>query len=269
MPHPKFHERFQIGIADEKARARFVNRVHNEIYSAFALNVVHHGYHHDIGRLVASHLGDRYSSPYLTNFVGDAFERNLEAIEGLYIALERVSPGSSYRRQLSELVGQILQSAETDLGVTWREGVFYPSGAQLLDERLANDPLHWLRAQKYQTVVQPFEKGLRHLLDARKRPELAEDVVTDLYESLEALAKIVTGRAQKDLSANQELFLAEVNASEGYKRILKEYVAYANGFRHAKEQGKPRPKISIEEAESFVYLTGVFVRLAIGQTGVK
>jgi sulfur transfer protein SufE len=83
-----------------------------------------------------------------------------------------------------------------------------------------------------------------------------------MYEALEALAKVVTGR-DKDLSANRELFLSKVKASEGYKGILKEYIEYANNFRHAPKQGQEKPNVSVNECESFVYLTGLFIRLAI------
>jgi len=169
-------------------------------------------------------------------------------------------------RNLQTAVGEELKAqlgkAEVDLGVKWENGLFYPSGAKLLDERLVNDSLGWLRDKKHRNVLDPFEKALRHLLEARKRPELAGDVVTDMYEALEALAGVLTGRAEKDLSANQELFIKAVKASDAYKKLLKDYIEYANLFRHAEKENKPRPKITLEEAESFVYLTGVFVRLA-------
>ena len=80
---------------------------------------------------------------------------------------------------------------------------------------------------------------------------------------MEALAKIVTGRPKKDLSANRESFLKQVNASEAYKTILKDYIKYANEFRHAAEEGKQKPVPSRREVESFLYLTGLFIRMAM------
>ena len=80
---------------------------------------------------------------------------------------------------------------------------------------------------------------------------------------LEALAKTVTGRPDKDLSANREMFLAKVKASDEYKQLLKDYIDYANRFRHAEREGQRRPELSRKEVESFVYLTGVFIRLAM------
>jgi hypothetical protein len=250
-----FVERFAIDTTTADARARFVNRVRNEIYRA-QLKPLSNNEQWAVGRHVATKLGIEHTG-YTDTMVGREFLDNVAAIEAIYDAV------STYdQRQLSARVQQLLTMAETDLGVTWRDGRFYPSGAKLLDEALANDPLRWLRAAGHQTVVTPFEKGLRHLVDAPKRPELTTDVVTDMYEALEALAKIVTGRPEKDLSANRELFLARVKASEEYKRIMREYIEYANNFRHAATKA-PKPHVSLAEAESFTYLTGLFLRLAM------
>jgi hypothetical protein len=101
------------------------------------------------------------------------------------------------------------------------------------------------------------------ILESEKKPHLLSDVITDMYESIEALSKIITSRETKDLSGNAELFIKNIKASEHYKQILKDYIAYANQFRHASRREEERPKLSVAEVESFVYLTGLFVRLAI------
>ena len=157
----------------------------------------------------------------------------------------------------------LLQQSEFNLGIQWQDGKFIRTGAKLLDDKLINEPLHWLKEKSYESVLTPFSKGLELFLQAQKRPELLADVITDMYESIEALAKFLTGRPEKDLSANRELFLKRIKASESYKIILKDYIDYANEFRHAMEEGKSKPSLSQSEAESFVYLTGLFIRLAI------
>lgn len=50
---------------------------------------------------------------------------------------------------------------------------------------------------------------------------------------MKALAKIVTERLTKELSDNRELFISKLGLSEPYKRMLKEYIDYANNFRRA------------------------------------
>jgi hypothetical protein len=64
-----------------------------------------------------------------------------------------------------------------------------------------------------------------------------------MYESLEALAKIVTDRPDKDLSGHQQLFLSKVKASDEYKQLLRDYIDYANRFRHAVTDGQSRPEL--------------------------
>ena len=150
-----------------------------------------------------------------------------------------------------------------DLGIEWQSGRFLRKGARLLDKIAVNDPLHWLRSEGYESVLKPFEKGLVDLLSATGKPDRFSDVVTDMYESVEALAKLKTGRSSKDLSANREAFISSVGASAEYKTLLSDYIAYANKFRHAVVEGGAKPLISEREAESFVYLTGVFLRLAM------
>lgn len=84
-----------------------------------------------------------------------------------------------------------------------------------------------------------------------------------MYEALEALAGIVTERPKPDLSRDSERFIKKVGASEAYKNLLREYVRYANTFRHGAAPDTPKPPLSVPEVESCIYLTGIFIRLAI------
>lgn len=77
------------------------------------------------------------------------------------------------------------------------------------------------------------------------------------------MAKVVLGR-DKDLSA-RELFINKLNPSGYYKGMLKDYIEYANEFRHAAEPAARRKPPLPNEVEAFVYTTGLFIRLAIQQ----
>ena len=78
----------------------------------------------------------------------------------------------------------------------------------LLDKGHVTDPLNLLKQRGHATVTTPFEKALRHLLTGEKDSAILADAITDAYESLEAMAKIVTERHERDLSGNTELFLS-------------------------------------------------------------
>ena len=108
----------------------------------------------------------------------------------------------------------------------------------------------------------PFEKGLKHWMEGHKNPERYGDVITDVYEAVEALAKSVTGR-DADLSANREKFASVLTLPEAYSKMLKEYVDFGCEYRHSPETNKPRTYPSERDTEAFIYVTGVFLRLAM------
>lgn len=260
-----FHERFGIEIGLDEARLNFINRIENSVFDEMPSEA--HQYHvielSELYRMVAYILGIRTGEiPSLRTYVGNDFHRCLRVLEALHVGFK----GTRFEEELSQSIKLALNASEVDLGVDWQDSAFVRTGAPLLDEHLVNESLRWLAEPKYKSVRQPFEKGLAHYLEAQNRPDRLADVVTDMYEALEALAKIVTGRPNKDLSANAERFISAVNVSHRYKTLLKNYIIYGNEFRHAEREGKPRPPLSEPEVEAFIYLTGLFIRLAIRTT---
>src|SRR6266404_7559187 len=256
----KFHERFGFHVDSEDAKKKFVNRIRNRVFLSFCLNSALEYW--DYLPPVADRLGIEYdhrlkSDAPISDYTGGDFHKTLQAIEALYEAVN-----DNEKAELSRLVIKTLGDGEIDLGVRWEEGLFLPTGAELLDDELVDKSLQWLAKPGYESVLFPFSKGLDHFVHAEKRPELLADVITDMYEALEALAKVETGR-DKDLSANAELFVKAVKASEPYKNLLKQYIEYANNFRRAAGKSASKPDLSAREVESFMYLTGLFIRLAI------
>jgi hypothetical protein len=260
----KFHERFNIEIDTRDAQDRFVNRVKNRIIDALDLDPYEKN---RIGRHLANGLGKRYSHSFWELYVPSDFSGVLQALELIY---EILHPKSYETEKASDKfvyfnneINAILVESEIDLGIKWEKGQFIRSGVQLLDDAIVNDPLRWLKKRGYETVYQPFEKGLLHFIRSASHPEFFPDVITDMYESLEALVKIITAHDSKDLSANQEMFISMLKVSEEYRKILKEYIQYANSFRHAAGKDNPKPALTVYEVESFIYLTGIFIRLTM------
>lgn len=280
----RFHERFDIALGSAEAKRRFVNRVSNDIAWNFARYRFTKDYVLDweispetCRKDIAYALGEKlpwrdpilgtingydYFGQDFDDFIQGDFHRCLQALESMYRTLK----GTWLADDLSEVIDRLLDSSEVDLGIGWQAPTFVRTGAPLLDAHLVNEPLRWLAEPKYSSVYQPFEKGLSHYLEAQNRPDRLADVITDMYEAVEALAKIVTGKPNKDLSGNAERFISKVRASQHHKNLLKDYIAYANEFRHAEQEGRPRPPLSEPEVEAFIYLTGLFIRLAIRTT---
>ncbi|HXX73952.1 MAG TPA: hypothetical protein VEI50_02380 [Nitrospiraceae bacterium] len=256
----KFHERFNIHIPIEEEKKKFVNRVHNQILEQFWWDL-----HPDERNIYEGNLlmilgiKNRRDGTPLHRYIREEFWANVKAVEAISMMLK----GHRNAGYLEALIMHILSLSEVDLGIRWHEGQFRPSGSGILDEKLVNDVLGCLQGEKYDGVRSSFNKGLEHLLHSIGKPQLLSDVITDMYEALEGLAKVVTGRGEKDLSGNAESFIKAVEVSDLYKPILKEYVVYGNKIRHAGKDGQPKPDLTRKEVESFVYLTGVFIRLAL------
>ena len=268
-PRP-FHERFSIEVGADEARLQFVHRISNNVFndllyeeldSSNVTNIVR------VHRDVMDTLGTRREHYGIHDFtriyVGFDFLRFLRMLEALYRSLQ----GTGFDEILSERINRAISASDVDLGISWQPPIFVPTGAKLLDDCLVNDPLHWLDEPQYKSVYDPFQNGLSHFLEGERKPQLLKTVIRDMYEAVEALAKIVTGRPNEDLSANRQLFVKNIKASKSYKKLidqlLKDYIAYASDFRHAEDRPGARAVPSRDEVESFMYLTGLFIRLAV------
>ncbi len=255
-----FHQRFNIKIDLEEARQRFVSRVYNEIFDGIFDNTLYMGHRYEAKRLVATRLGKKsYTHHDFVDYIGSDFIKCLEAIEALYGGLGH----TTIPDRIENVVRKLIWMSEHDLGIKWEKGYFVPTGAKLLDDILVNENLKWLEGPELKHVHDPFNKGLLHYSESVKNSEKLSDVVTDMHEALEATAKWFLKNG-KDLSGNQQEFISRLCLPQSYGRMLKEYIDYANQLaRHAKNPEKPSYKIPPSEAESFIYLTGLFIRYAI------
>lgn len=270
---PSFNQRFNLQVNLEEAQKKFINRAINMIEGAIpeleVLNSAPPGYVRTGLISVATRLGVPYNwSYFFHHYAGNDFHSCLLALESLYQAYASEYSYRDYADRVSRSIQYTLSLSEIDLGIEWRNGAFWPSGAKLLDEELVNENLKWLSEHGYNDVFVPFEKGLRDFMEARNKPERLGDTVTDIYEALEALAKVITGK-DTDLSGNAELFISKLKLSEYYKMLLKNHVDYACEYRHAAKLGKGKKPLKHAEVESFIYLTGLFMRLAIQQLSTE
>lgn len=86
-----------------------------------------------------------------------------------------------------------------------------------------------------------------------------------MYEAFEALSKIVC-RNDKGINANRDALIGKLGLHASYNKMFAEYIDYANLIaRHAGEKGQAKPLPSRREAEAFMYLTGLFIRVALSK----
>ena len=268
QPVPSFHQRFNIETSVDQARNHFINRIINKVEGSF-LRLVNkypawRGYYIDAMYNAANKLGIEYRANFkFCDLARNSFYDCLKVTEAVYEVFSAHS--TSQANNLSNLIQHAISLSEADLCIEWRNGVFWASGAKLLDQALVNENLKWLADKGYQDVLVPFEKGLGDFLEAIQKPERLADTVTDVYEAVEALAKRITGK-ERHLSENAELFVSKLKLGEYYKKMLKDYIKYANDYRHAAKLGKQKKPLLRHEVEAFIYTSGLFIRLAVQQS---
>jgi hypothetical protein len=258
-----FEKRFNIPLVLDDVKKRFMNRIFNSMNQNLS-SLSEFGpsnYYSNVLRYVANGLGVEYNKYYGFKLYAEKdFSEFLHSIELLYAGLLE-NDLASEASTLESLIQSAISMSEIDLGIEWRNCIFQRTGAKLLDEELVNEPMKWLNEPKYKNVLQPFQKGLKHYLEAIKDRSKLPDTVTDMYEALEALARIVNGN-DKNLSANATQFVDNLGLSEYYTKMLNEYCHYAHQYRHAVRQAKGRIPPKPQEVEAFIYTTGLFIRLA-------
>src|ERR1700680_3139195 len=153
----RFHKIFGIqpGLAAEQDA--FVQRI-NQTAIHHIEQMQHPKSYEDVFKIVCYKLGinanDRIADansanyfetstiiPRLRSLTNDEFVQTLKVLVVLHEYFEKI-PGA--QKELSRWIEAALSNATSDIGVKWHNGMFYPSGAQELDEKLIEEPLQWL-----------------------------------------------------------------------------------------------------------------------------
>lgn len=267
----KFHERFEeVEINYNDAITNTLNRFVNMIFdwpNGYLGKITNADVkRREIESYVVSYggFGKRYfySNPGIANYLEeDNIHHAMKIVEGFFNYLTK-HYDKRVVEKLSEIVGEIIELAEVDISLRWEKGVFRKKGAELLDDELVDNSLNWLKIEGFETVYGPYNDSLGHLLHSNREPDRLHDGISNAFEALEGMAKIICGN-DKILHANCELFISKMNVTNKFRDILKGYIDMGNQHRHSGSTEKPKPNITEHEVESFIYLTGVFLRLAM------
>ncbi len=154
---------------------------------------------------------------------------------------------------LSGWIEAALEHATVDLGVTWNDGMFYPTGARELDEPLVEETFKWLA--DFPNEKADYDKAVTAYTSKR-----LDDVIINCYLAVEGVARNILGNS-KTLDNNREGLMQRLGLSQEWKALLSNFINYANEFkRHASEnRHSPNPV----EVEAFLYMSGVLLRMMI------
>lgn len=265
----RFNKIFGLGDGIEEERRRFVERVNHIIFHdidtgdtdkflypalfdkvCFELGVNAHDFQE---RRFGYGINERYVPASIRTLTGDDFNKTLLVLCILYVYLEDSSYPEECQKELSTTIELVLSRCSCDIGIRWNEGFFYPAGADELDESLIEETLTWLN--DYPDERKDYQRALECYL---KEDSLA-DVIKNCYLAIEGVTRKVLGN-DKTLDNNKDELLRKMNLSDGWKSMLATYIKYAHDYRHASGQ---RHEIKKQEAEGYLYMTGLIIRLII------
>ncbi len=183
----------------------------------------------------------------------DDFTKTLRVLCILYVYLKKSSDSKANHEWLSHQIDLVLSRCSCDIGIRWKEGFFYPSGAEELDKSLIDETLTWLN--DYPNERKDYQRALECYLG----DESLADVIKNCYSAVEGVARVII-KNQRTLDNNKDELLRKMKLSDGWNSILATYIKYAHDYRHASEQ---RHEITKQEAEGYLYMTGLIIRLII------
>lgn len=262
-----------FGLVDDVGveRERFVERVNQFIFHdidtgntdkfryqmlfellCFELGVNAHDFQE---RRFGSILHEEYLPASIRTLTGDDFHKTLLVLCILYVYLKKedtYNPNTT-RQWLSDTIESVMSRCSSDIGIRWKEGFFYPAGAEELDKPLIEETLTWLNA--YPNERKDYRKALEYYLEEKS----LDDVIKNCYSAIEGVTRKVLGN-DKTLDKNKNELLRKINLSDGWNSILANYIKYAHDYRHASAE---RHKITKQETEAYLYMTGLIIRLII------
>ena len=262
----KFHKLFGFTESLESEQIKFVNRInttvinfaetYHEYKSIFEILCYWLG-ENPKDRIRSANRGNFYgdtSMPGLRSLTNDNYNQTLKITSLLFKYFSEDKYGYEEKREvIYEWVETALSNSNLDLGIEWKEGMFYPKGADLLDKKLIEDPLGWLG--NFSDTKSDYKKALSCFLK-KEYPE----VIDHSYLAIEGLVRSVL-KNKKTLDNNKKELISKLKLSQQWKSFLDKFTDYANDFkRHASAN---RNNINPKEVEAFMYLTGLLIRLII------
>jgi hypothetical protein len=212
---------------------------------------------YNVSNKIAFQLGEEKRDileEYLDN---PTIERVLTVIEIFLNVIKKAQGFYSENEYLPLKIEETINLSIIDLGISFKNGKFYKKGAEELDEKLIFEPLEWLNDYPKTKIF--FEGALKENL-RKDYP----DAITKSYSALESLVKTLLNN-NKNLKKNIPKLLERLNLPDQWGKILFNFCDYAHEFssRHGKEEGTKPSKINPEIVESYIYFTGLVIRLII------
>lgn len=267
----KFNQLFSIPISKEEEMDKFVQRVNQTIFSDIKDNPYPASYE-SIFKNICYYLGinhqdeirkknrDNYGYsliiPSLRSLTNDDFYKTLKMIVLLY---KYFDDNEEWKNKISKWVTIAISNAEKDLGIRWSDGMFYSSGAEFLDEHLIDDIIGVLQTEDRKAILIAYKKGLKEFWESRSDRNKFKNVIRDMQLSLDEASKVLIS----DKNVGFQYLLKDkkwdkIIANKYYQKIFFQLNELADKLvKHKSDE-----EFDIIEIETFIYLTGIFLRVA-------
>ena len=177
----RFNELFDIEDSVEEEKKRFVERVNQFIFHQIDTSDTNNKYDYEgLFNLICFELGinahdfqrrqigDEFRGinipAAIRTLTRDDFEKTIQILFFLHSYIKQYGNSDNGRKWLSENIEVILSRCTCDIGVRWKDGLFYPSGAEELDKHLIEESLTWLKdypneRKDYKAAIQIYLVG--------------------------------------------------------------------------------------------------------------
>ncbi len=263
-----FNKNFGIGANINEEENKFVQRINQTVFYTLQKNYYKNGYKdlfisicyrlginglEMVDKLNRRNFSDSIRVPDIINITRNDYMETLKVLVLLYN-----DSSKEQKISISSSIELALSQSAIDLGIRWKDGMFYPSGAKELDEKLINDNLEWL--EKYPETRTMYSAALSRFNISLTDPSARKDAITNAYSAIESLSRVLLNN-KKNFEANSNEVVDKLGLPKEYKSIVHYYkqIAHEYSSRHAGSE------FSHEEAEAFIYMTGILIRLIINK----
>lgn len=261
MSLKEFDKLFGLKTSIEEEKVKFVNRIENVLFDDF---LDKHNFQHykQLYIAVCNQLGLNSTKiindnsvfgyeniPSFSCISEHDFIKTLRVLVAIYSSIK----DQGLLELLSNYIQSIIDKSTIDLGIKWKDGLFYPSGDKLLDHELIDTSLELL------TPFPNEQKDIIKALDNYSAKSLY-GVVENCYLALEGLSRKLLNN-NKTLIDNRPELIKTLEFSIYWNKIFANYLNYANEYR--RHAGENRHDLKSTEIEAFLYLTCLMVRAMI------
>lgn len=217
--------------------------------------------------LIKKHNRNNFSGydtyrPSFNIFSEGNFEKTLLLVEVFYEYLSENSMRGcdiDWETRINKVIA-IALAQPISLGISWRNGKFYPEGAEEFDEKLISEVLKWLGSRpKIQAL---YKNALDHYSQSLSSPIKRKDVVSNAFQAVEKITQECLESHKLSFDNNFNELVDKLELDREWKKIFNSYKELSKEFgRHAGNNDKYIP--SQEDTEAFLYLSGLIMRLIL------